>query len=218
MVNRSNLKVFGLQWIIANTIAASVGFSLLEFIKDPEGFSLLYLYVLSPSTLNSPILIIASILIGVTQWLALRNRISRLHPLWIVTNIVGLFISAFIIFFIADLINLASLRQISSPHRVREIFVLGAFGGGAGGILIGIAQCLVLQKWADLILINGVAWSFAWAIALAIGTSVGRLLFFNLNIELSTPIQLMMFGSILGFVSSLITGTYLVRLLKRDYM
>jgi hypothetical protein len=91
-------------------------------------------------------------------------------------------------------------------------------GSSIGGFFTGIAQCLVLQKWAGLILINTVAWSFAWATALAIGTSIGRLLFFNLNITLSNPIQLMMFGSILGFVSSLITGTHLVQLLKRDDM
>jgi hypothetical protein len=214
MANQSNLKVFWLRWIIANTIASGVGFSLLEFIKDPKGFSLWYLDVLSPSTLDIPILIIASIFIGVTQWLALRNRISRLHPLWIVTNIVGLFISAFVIL---PIVFFASFRQISA-YRVRELFVFGAFGGSIGGLFTGVTQYFVLQKWADLILINGVAWSFAWAIALAIGTSIGRLLFFNLNITLSNSIQLMMFGSILGFVSSLITGTHLVRLLKRDYL
>jgi hypothetical protein len=212
MVNRSNLQIFWLQWIAANTFSLGIGFLLIKFIvksqfEESLGFS-------SPDLLTC---IIVAVLMGISQWLVLKNRISRFHHLWIVTSVVGLPICAYLVYILQGLTFLVLLRTpLSFMQEVKLISINALKGGFIGGLFIGIAQFLVFEKWKSWILVNGIAWSFAWAVALAISKIVKALLYIKFNIaDLSMPIELMMFGSILGFISSLFTGTYLVWLLKR---
>lgn len=218
MVNRINLKTFWLQWIIANLVSVTVGFSLPFSIPIVRSF--FEWYPRFSLGLDSPppfMCIIAAIFVGVAQWVVLRNRISRLPPSWIATSIIGLIVSSFVIAILKLLTILSADLNYRFRQEVQDIFVNGIFGGFIGGLLIGLAQCLVLKKWKNWILLNGIAWSLAWAIALATTRVVDRLLYIKFNVyDVNGSIQLIIFGSILGFISSLFTGTYLVWLLKRD--
>jgi hypothetical protein len=208
MVNRRNLQIFWLQWIAANTLSSGAGFAFAELVQH----NLIDLGIHDPNFFTC---ITAAVLMGSSQWLVLRNRILRLHPLWIVTSIIGLCISSYLIRLLGFFAFLTN-ASLSFGETNRRIFYNGIFGGFIGGLFVGIAQCLVLRKWTSWILINGIAWSLAWATALTTTRVVDRLLYIKLNIlDVSGSIQLMMFGSILGFISSLFTGTYLAWLLKR---
>lgn len=215
MLVRSNLKIFWLQWIIANMISLaggfSIPFSIPRLTKSFGSSSIVSLGIYSPDILMC---IIAATVVGVAQWLVLKNRILRLHSLWIATNIIGLSISAFIVLWLGYLNSLSSAPS-SFTQEIQGFFLSGILGGFVGGLLIGIAQSLVLIEWASWILVNGIAWSLAWGTAPATTLVVERLFYIRLNADLSGSIQLIIFGSILGFISSLLTGTYLVCLLKR---
>ncbi|XGV97045.1 MAG: hypothetical protein ACAF41_30525 [Leptolyngbya sp. BL-A-14] len=216
MLARSNLKFFWLQWIIVNMISLAGGFSLPfsvpGLIKSFGGSSIVSLGIYSPDILMG---ITAATAMGTAQWLVLKNRILRLHPLWIATNIIGLLISAFITLCLGGLSSLSSAPS-SFTQEIQGSFLYGILGGLVGGLLIGFAQSFVLMEWASWILVNGIAWSLAWGTALATTLVIDRLLYIRLNVDLSGSIQLIIFGSILGFISSLLTGTYLIYLLKRS--
>jgi hypothetical protein len=217
MVNRRSLKVFWLQWLIANLVSSGIGFSL-PFSLPAVRIFFEWHHRMSFG-IDSPgpsMCMIAAIFMGVAQWLVLRKRISRLYYLWIVTSSIGLLISSFITLVLGSLDGWS--REFSSfIQTIQNLFLYGILGGFIGGLLIGTAQCLVLRRWRSWILLNGIAWGFAWAIALATTRVVDRLLYIKLNVyDVNGSIQLIIFGSILGFISSLFTGSYLVWLLKRD--
>ena len=202
-----------MQWIVANTLSLGLGFSLIKFITRSQFTG--SLGIDSPDYLTC---IIVALIMGIAQWLVLKNRLSRLHYLWIVTSIIGLTICMFSTSVLRILTVFFEFNTfVSFTKAVKLLFVNGMLGSFIGGSFIGIAQFLVFKKWKGLILVNGIAWGIAWGVALAASEILGALLYIKFAIaDLSMPIQLMMFGSILGFISSLFTGTYLVWLLKRD--
>jgi hypothetical protein len=217
MINRSSLRTFWFQWIIANLISLGVGLTFPFSIPVVREFFGRASFVSLGSHDPGPIeCIVAAVFMGFSQWLVLRNKIARLNPLWTVTSIIGLSVSSILILFLEWSQSWVIREYTRFIQDVQGTFMSGIIGGFIGGLLIGTAQCLILGRWRSWILLNGIAWSLTWATALAISIVVERVFQVKLNISLSGSIELMMFGSILGFVSSLITGTYLVRLLKRD--
>lgn len=216
MLHRDNLRIFWLQWMMIHILCLGISFSLPGFIRDFGGDYSGSFELYPPTTLTC---IIAAVFLGAAQWFFLRNRFPRLHHLWIVTAVIGLSIGAYLIAYFQFL---TAFRLFHENPRIRHLaikfFINGALGGFVGGLLIGSTQCLVVGKQIGWIIMNAVAWSFAWATALA-----GRLILnvFSsviLSIDLSSNklVQLIMLGSILGFMSSLLTGAYLVWLLKRS--
>ena len=194
------------RWVIANTIAQSMGWFLAAHLSqtiDKFGNQNTYQVLLLLG-------ISEGFLLGFAQWLVLRRYI-RQASYWIFFTIAGVLISWFMGLTVSAVIGLvyaANLHQ-KITTLIEEVALLGA----AVGTVIGYAQWLIFQTvnkqaiwW---VCANAVAWSLGLVIAF-IGAGIDKALGFNIHASLIAVAT----GAVMGIVISSITGIVLVWLLK----
>jgi hypothetical protein len=206
---------FWLYWIAGNTLGLGTGFILLDTIRG-SSYALRYFGDDIPTILDC---VLASLVLGIIQWLILNEKIPRIGKTWFLTSIIGLSIGAALSSFFESLSVLAVFNKYSSfAEDLTVTAESGLIGGFLGGIVTGITQSIVLQKWLIWIPVNACAWSIAWAAARTARVVVGNLIYRFTHIEISLQFQLIVLGCVLGFISSSITGVSLVWLLRRDHL
>ncbi len=145
-----------LRWVLATIIGWIVGFAICEAVVKPIVNALTHF--------NSDGAVIGTA-IGIGQGLVLRRRYNR-TGWWVLASIIGFGVGK----------GLSDSLAQSVPG------VIGwALGGFAIGLLVGLAQWLVLR--ADVpearwwILANAVAWAVGWSIIASVdpegGTAIG---------------------------------------------
>ncbi|MEB3342290.1 hypothetical protein [Okeania sp.] len=139
-------------------------------------------------------------IIGLTQWLVLRNLIYR-SKWWIVVSILTWL-----------LIGAGSLGALGwIAPRTEQIWLrlfYGFINGAIVGGILGLGQWFVLRKqiyWEEWWMIANI---IAWAIGLSLGWAVGGLIYQESGFFISEVIGL----SVTWFLVAAITGIALIRL------
>ena len=194
------------RWVIANTIAQSIGWFVAAHLSqtiDKFDIENLYPILLLIGTLEG-------LLLGFAQYLVLRRYIQKANY-WILFTTVGVLVSWFMGLTVSAVIGLfyaANLHQ-KITTLINEIALLGA----AIGIVIGCAQWLILKAVSK----QAIWWVFTNALAFSLGLVIA---FIGAGIDLSpglnihTSLIAVATGGVIGIAISSITGIVLVWLLK----
>ncbi len=194
------------RWVIANTIAQSIGWFLAAHLSqaiDKFGNQNTYQVLLLLGTLEG-------FLLGFAQWLVLRRYI-RHASYWIFFTIAGVLISWFMGLTVSAVIGLvyaANLHQ-KITTLIEEVALLGA----AVGTVIGYAQWLILGTINK----QAIWWVFANAVAFGLGmviAFIGAGIDKPLGLNIHASLIAVATGAVMGIVISSITGIVLVWLLK----
>ena len=143
MSNLNQSKKIIWRWIIANLVGfcASVpfGFAAIWFLSLAFGWSQLdsILYIIF-------VYGFIGVIIGIAQWLNLKQYFSKISHLWILSNALALPLSIYTFLLVGR-----NLSNILFPlfGDVIALGILAAIAGGLGGITCGVIQLLVLKKW-----------------------------------------------------------------------
>jgi hypothetical protein len=175
-----------------------------------------------PLPLGDQGIVVSGTILGAVQFLLMRRFLKKnLLIRWIMSTIVGLYLAAIVralIFLICILIN-------SDTDVLNELDMLiggiaGILGGLIGGGLIGLIQIFGTQLRKLWILINALAWGSGWSIGwIAMQSLFARGLSDNqFNYLDSLVLKMWIYGTVLGFVSGLITGIGLIFCRKPEVM
>ncbi|WP_334782529.1 hypothetical protein [Nostoc sp.] len=225
-----------MEWIIINTVNCFLGFLLWLILGV-----LIDKVQLKPNLAFYLILFfLPGVVIGLSQWLLLLEKIPTISWLWILSNVPGLYL-AFISTVVACFFILTSEfigKFLQVTDGLTQTFLIasigGAIGGAVGGIITGIIQHLLIRKnfsvnrlWIITSIVGwSVSWSLGWTVALIIGfhSPIFNAIFkavryfsgisSDSNFGLGLPLPF--FGIIFGFVNAIITGKVLVRLLRQS--
>ena len=142
MSNLNQSKKIIWRWIIANLVGfcASVpfGFAMIWFLSVAFGWS----------QLNSILYIIfvygfMGAIIGIAQWLSVKQYFPKISSLWILSNALALPLSTYTFLVVGR-----NLSNILFPlfDDVVAVGILAAIAGGLGGLTCGVIQLLILKK------------------------------------------------------------------------
>ena len=194
------------RWVIANTIAQSIGWFVAAHLSqtiDKFDIENLYPILLLIGTLEG-------LLLGFAQYLVLRRYIQKANY-WILFTTVGVLVSWFMGLTVSAVIGLfyaANLHQ-KITTLINEIALLGA----AIGTVIGCAQWLILKAVSK----QAIWWVFTNALAFSLGlviAFIGAGIDFSPGLNIHTSLIAVATGGVMGIAISSITGIVLVWLLK----
>jgi hypothetical protein len=136
------------RWLLASALGIPAGLAIGQAVGLAIGFETgiykawaLGILIIGPG--------LAGMIVGITQWLVLRGKISPAHQ-WIVATsigwVIGHAVTVFMVNTIYGIVNLA-LWRTANLALVWAISgaVSGAVSGAIGGILVGLIQWRVLQ-------------------------------------------------------------------------
>lgn len=131
------------QWIIANLVgfggSIPFGFAMVWFLSIVFGLSQLdnLLYIIF-------VYGFIGVIIGIAQWLMLKQYFPRISSLWILSNALTLPVDIYTFLFVGR-----SISNILFPlfGDVMAVSILAGIAGGFGGAIAGIIQWLLLKKW-----------------------------------------------------------------------
>lgn len=200
MMNRHNLIHLYLIWVMM-TALVGITFGIVTWTISYDWYSKLPL-----------ILVVASILVGVSQWLVLSHLFTNIKVWTLATAVGG--IVGYIFGWVAAVISAFILGRIGDWFIGPDFGdILGGaagwiVGGLVAGIILGIAQWLVFRVFVKK--------AYKWILVTAISCSIAAIVGANVNRVIGS------FGSIGGFVTSVlvtvifgaITGITLIGFVK----
>jgi hypothetical protein len=169
---------FWFQWIIANAAGLAIGMAIRQFM-----------FGLGPWATNTLVVgAVVGAVLGVAQFINLREHVGRAGPLWVLSNLAG--------WAIGWSVGWQVGWTVFQGLGINEVFTLiGALAGTIGGVI----QWLLLRKQLYQAGWWIIANAFGWAAGMAIGFAVGGA-----------------FGwPLIGAVAGAITGLPLIWLLRR---
>jgi hypothetical protein len=169
----------------------------------------------SPSLLGS---LFAGFVLGVVQWLQLKDQGMPIPRRWILDTTLGVFFIAQIGLAVNELSIWGSFNKLSTfAESVQRVAHSGIAGGLIEGAILGGIQGWTLRTRVIWCLTNAYAWSMGWGAGWTTAYLIGiwgywRLKLLSVSVQLA--IHLGMIGIISGLISSFVTGIILLRLIR----
>jgi hypothetical protein len=205
------------RWISINSLSLGLAFALAGWLEGVCYPPTLDFDLSSPSLLGS---LFAGFVLGVVQWLQIKNQGMSISFRWILGATLG-------VFFIAQIgltaNNLATWSTFNEPSSfsgsLRITIDSSAVSGLIGGAILGVIQGWRIRVRLIWGVTNALAWSIAWGAGRGAAYFVdywGYWRLQNLSIPVELAIHLGIVGFVSGLISSVITGVVLLRLIRRS--
>ncbi|MBW4538061.1 MAG: hypothetical protein KME43_02825 [Myxacorys chilensis ATA2-1-KO14] len=204
-----------LLWISTSSLSLGLSFALAGWLEGayyppPRDFDLA-----SPSLLGS---LFAGFVLGVVQWLQLKDQGMRIPIRWILGTTLGIYLIATIGLINNNLSVWGSFNQPDTFRgSIQSTVKSNAVSGLLGGAILGGIQGWTLRTRVVWCLTNAYAWSMGWGAGRGGAYFIDSWGYWRLK-NLSTPMQLAIHlgivGIISGLISSFVTGIILLRLIR----
>lgn len=208
------LKVL-LLWISTNSLSLGLSFALAGWLEGAYDPPTRNFNIDSPSLLGN---LFAGFVLGVVQWLQLKDQGMQIPIRWILGTTLGVFFIAQIGLAVNELSIWGSFNKLPTfAESVQRVAHSGIAGGLIGGAILGGIQGWTLRTRVIWCLTNAYAWSMGWGAGwtTAYLTSIWgywRLKLLPVSVQLA--IHLGMIGIISGLIGSFVTGIILLRLIR----
>jgi hypothetical protein len=212
----NNSLILWEKWVLANTIAAIIGLSIIAAI-NPQG-SIVGNSLLGNFNMDGFLLlagVLGGVILGFVQWLALRRYIQ--NPIWwVLATTIGVLLGWVIILVVSIVMAFAYAYGMNEMNPTM-LYKGVAYVGAVVGAVLGFAQWLVLKVYvrcdisqaAWWMVANALAWSLGLLIAF-VGTGIKKIDVFGSH----TALIGLATGATMGVVIGGITGIALVWLLQ----
>jgi hypothetical protein len=210
---------FWRQWVAANAIAELVGLGGAALI----GVLVFARFEAALTPLLAALIMIVGgtflegVMVGVAQWLVLRQAISRMPwKSWIAATAVGAFVAWTLGMIPSTIMSMAETESAAASPEISEwiIFSLAALMGLVLGPILALPQWWVLRRYVER-----ASW---WIPANALAWMVGMVLVFvgvgltPESISLVSALFLLITFALAGATVGAIHGLFLIRLLKQE--
>lgn len=214
-IHLKNIK-FWLVWVMATTLSSGLCLSIGGWAA---GLDLQHAYSFNlsfPSSLSS---LSVGFIVGLVQWILVHKRQDRKVIQWMVGATLGIFLVSEIGLACFDMATWAHFKESwTTVEEVQEIARSAALGGLFGGAILGAIQGSTRRTWMSWSLVNAVAWAVGWGTGRTVTHLIGARKYWYLHglaEPLQLAIQLGVLGTVSGFVSSSITGIFVLKVFPR---